>query len=319
MCRKLSSELYGINMLYRNMINKSNNDCIVTINDINTKTNTPTSKGYRGMYKFGLCIFNRELLKGRGKKYNTVEEAKEAHRTKSLTSYHKARKQYKKDIDKTLSQISNKEYSYILSDFISKHYQFNYFVTLTLQQVRLKNKEKIYNKEEYAYATQQDYIQYQKDYTLTQVQDNVTTYLERLKYKNNSIVDYYFVTYEKTIQGHWHAHITMQISNTSKQYWSTFLTQKWNLGIAKTLKIRKDTSTKENTANVIHYLCEDLDHKDINIVSWDTNITKDSKRIFTETDLNALHDIEYWLDTDNTEQVLLLLPHLPITQQKQTA
>lgn len=123
------------------------------------------------------------------------------------------------------------------------------------------------------------------------------------------------VTFEKTIKGHWHAHIAMQITNTSKQYWSTFLTQKWNLGIAKTKKIRKDTSTKENTANVLHYLTTDLEHKDLDIINWDTNITKNSKRIFTDLDLNTLEKIEYWLDTSNAEQVLNLLPHL----QKQTA
>lgn len=265
-----------------------------------------------------IVITKRSKVKGRSKKYNTVEEAKEAHRAKSLTHYHKARKQYKKDIDKTLSKISNKEYSYTLANFISKHYQFNYFTTLTFSQIRLKNKENTVVNES-NYVNQQDYIQNQKDYTLVQVQDNVNDYLSRLKHKNTNLIDYYFVTYQQTIQGHWHAHIALQITNTEKEYWSTFLTQKWNLGIAKTLKIRKDTPIKANTANVIHYLTEDIDHKDLNLISWDTNIDKNSKRIFNTNDLNTLEGLEYWLNTDNTEQVLLLLPHLPITQQKQTA
>lgn len=318
-CRKLGSELYIKNTLYRNTVNKIENNCILNYNDVST--NIPT--GYRGIYKYGLHTINSKVnLIYKSARY-TVEEAKERKRLSTnksrVKNYAEKHKQYKKDIDKSLSQISNKKLSWILANFFAKHYQFNYFVTLTFNQIRLKNKEKIYSKEEYEYALTQDYINTQKDYSLSQVQDNVTTYLNRLKHKQKSIVDYYVVTYQQTIKGHWHAHIAMQVTNTSKQYWSTFLTSRWNLGQAKTKKIRVDTPTKENTANVVNYLTKDVNHKDLDIINWDTNITKNSKRIFTDLDLNTLEKIEYWLDTDNALTVNKLLPHLPISNIKLTA
>ena len=269
-----------------------------------------------------IIITKRSKIKGR-KITLTPAQAKENKRQSTnksrVKNYAEKQKQYRKDIDKTLSQISNKKYSWILANFFAKHYQFNYFVTLTFNQIRFTNKEKITTEYEYAYTIEQDYIQNQKALTLEYVQQCVNNYLNTLKYKNNSIVDYYVVTFEKTIKGHWHAHIAIQISNTSKDYWSTFLTSRWNLGQAKTKKIRVDTPTKENTANVINYFTKDLEHKDVNVVHWDTNIDKDSKRIFTAYDLDTVEKIDYWLDTSNTLTVNKLLPHLPISNIKLTA
>ncbi|AIM39298.1 hypothetical protein KO02_23335 [Sphingobacterium sp. ML3W] len=303
--RKLSSKIYGINMLHSNTINKSKDNCIVTINDINTKTNTLYAKGYRGMYQYGLCIFNSKLNIGKSKKYNTLDEAKEAKRISTnksrLKHYNNNRKQYKKDIDKSLSQINNKKLSWILANFLSTHYQFNYFTTLTLKQIRFTNKEIFFTINDYDYLIQQDYIQNQKDSTLEFVQQCVNNYLDNIKYKGVGLIDYYVVTFEKSIKGNWHAHIAINITNTSKEYWTSYLTKYWNLGIGKTKKIRVNTATKKNTVNVIHYLTKDVNHKDLDIITWDTNIDKDSKRIFIDGDLDSLEDIQYWLNTNNVE------------------
>lgn len=278
-CKKLGSKLYGKNTLYTNTINVIEKNCIIRYKDINTVTNTLNVNSYRGLYSYGLMIFNRELNKGRPTKYNTLEEAKQAHNAKALASYYKSKKQYKKDIDKSLSQISNKKYSYELAKFFNKHYNFNYFVTVTFCQIRFTNKEKIRTQEDYNNAVQQDYIQRQRNYTLSQVQDNLNNYLNRLNYKESKVFNHYVVSYEKCKKGQWHAHIALNITNTSKEYWTTFLSKKWYLGKAKTLKIRKNTSVKDNTANVLHYLIKDINHKSESLICWDTDIDKHSHRI----------------------------------------
>lgn len=63
---------------------------------------------------------------------------------------------------------------------------------------------------------------------------------------------------------------------------------------------------------LINYLLKDSEkNEDRNIVVWDMDITRDTSRIFTDTDLDSRDRIKYWLSTANKKTVERIMQILP--------
>ncbi|WP_164109568.1 MULTISPECIES: hypothetical protein [Sphingobacterium] len=232
-------------------------------------------------------------------KYKNDEERKQAHNKQSLTHYHNKNSDYNKDIDKSISFIKlDKKAGEILTEFYAQHYDFNYFETLTLdREYKLKNKERAYTVDDYKDYVKQNYVSKQKDLTLNQFQNLVQSYLKNLKRDGKLIYDYYFISYEKNPSQNWHAHISFYIPlpySDKNEYWHNWLNRSWKYGIAKALKI-KSRNHLENKNKVLSYIGKDLNNLESEIIRWDCNIDKYSKRLPSQNDLTD--SLDYALET----------------------
>lgn len=291
--------LYCNNILYRNYILKKYDNCIV--NDVNH-----IPKGKRGLILYGLLVINNK--KGRPTLYNNQEERNTKRKEQKLNWYHHQRIQYNKDINKELTTtLTNKEYSTILSNFYSNHYEFNYFITLTYNNTaKLFNKESIKTDNDYKEYIKQDYVQQQRNITLEQFKKLVYKYLDSLKRDNKLVYDNYFLTFERNINQQWHCHIAINIPlpySDSNKYWYNYLSTKWYYGISK-IKVIKSRNHEENKIKVLEYITKDITMNNHQFIEWDSNIDKNSNRLVNQYDL--VDNLNYSLSTYTN----------PITQSK---
>lgn len=238
-------------------------------------------------------ITKQNLNTHRPTKYTNREEYKEKRKQQKRDYYHNHpdRVKHRKDIDKTLSINTKASYINALKPFFSEHYPCTHFVTLQSGfMLDYKDAKVTKTKEDYEYNRQQNKYQIQPSYTLNSCKRRVKEYINNLVKDGQKIYSHYIVTYHKShYDNTYHAHLLINIIDDSIVNKYTFLYNRWKYSQKKKQMVKKIYNQKE----ILGYMMEEKKRLNAtDIVDWDTDITKETKRIYSTQDLTK--DFGYW-------------------------
>ncbi|MGJ1506101.1 hypothetical protein [Sphingobacterium siyangense] len=214
----------------------------------------------------------RNLKCGMQQKYLDEVDKKIAKRCINKRYYAKKTAKYKRDIDRSISKVSNIKYREELKNFLTRNFEFNFFHTLTYNDTfYLMNKEKIRGINDYNDCVKQDYVSNQKNISLEQLRNYVERFIGTLERNGKKVYSHFFVSYERNSSQMWHAHIAINIVDSSISNVHMYLKNKWKLGISKVIKIKE---TIKDTETVLAYLSKNLGGYDSEIIQWDFGYEK---------------------------------------------
>lgn len=209
----------------------------------------------------------RNLKCGMQQKYLDEVDKKIAKRIINKRYYAKKTARYKRDIDKSISKVSKARYREELRNFLASNFEFNFFHTLTFNDsFYLMNKEKLNGIDDYNDFVKQNYVSNQKNISLDQLRKYVEKFVGTLEKDGKKVYSHFFVSYELNSSQMWHAHIAINIVDSSISNVHMYLKNKWKLGISKVIKIKE---TLKDTETVLAYLSKNLSGYDSEIIRWD--------------------------------------------------
>lgn len=230
-------------------------------------------------------------------RYNNSEQRHEARLKSKRDCYYKKNEQYKKDTDKTLTDTLRKDkFVKAVKEFYSEHYQFNYLWTPQSSfQLDKHDGNRIKDKSMFEYARQQDKYQIKKDNTLDGCIRQTERYLDRLTKNGKPIYDnYYYCIHKSHYTNSYHAHILLNITDTSIVNPYTYLKNRTKASKYQKRAVKKVYNVKE----MIGYLNEEYKRNNgdkLNVVYQDCNMDRNSLRVPNGLDLTV--DLEYSLKT----------------------
>lgn len=292
----------------------------MTLNNINTISIynvVNTTDKIKGKKRYLLRNVRRRKCKrntvGGQVKYKNDEERKQAHNKQSLTHYHNRpeRIKYKKDTDKTLS---NNDKKWVVEAYKALYcqYKFNYLITLqhgfvfdkkdgkasyVLEDNTNKRGAKYTDKEAKKYLKfddlrSQNKYQIKKCYSEQQCMNEALAYIHRLKKNGKYIFDNYVITIHKShYDNSYHAHIAINIIDTTIVNVHTYLANRWYKSTRKKQMVKKI----HNQSELIGYMMEEKKRLNADTVVVECNLNKHSKRLPNQLDLTD--NLDYALDT----------------------
>ncbi|TDS14827.1 hypothetical protein [Sphingobacterium paludis] len=223
----------------------------------------------------------------------TPEESQERIKQRRRDKYKQQVSQYKKDIDKSLSIKSKNKLVEATKKFYSEHYQFNYFLSLQDGLTIDKRDRNIAKTSDgYHQLRNQDKYQIARAISLQSCIQRTEKYIQSLVKNGKPIYDnYYYVVHKSHYDNSYHAHIAINIIDTTIANVHTYLQNRWHYSTRKKQMVKKVYDIKE----CIGYMNEEKKRLNAEEVYAECNINKCSNRLVTQSDL--VDDINYSLKT----------------------
>ena len=317
---RINKQAYNNNVLYQYYGINPNVNYLLAYQDINPKTNKINITGLEALYIYGLNVFHKVV--GRPIVF-TKEEAKERTNQRRRDKYAKQVEQYKKDTDNSLSTANTKKWVVDAFKALYSQYHFNYLITLQhgfvfdaedgkatyiLPDKTDQKGKKHTDKEAKKYLSfdelrSQKKYQIKKCYNEQQCLDEALSYIRRLKKNDKYIFDNYFITIHKShYDNSYHAHIAINIVDTSIVNVHTYLANRWYKSTRKKKMVKKI----HNQSELIGYMIEEKKRLNADIVLSECNLNRHSKRLVNQSDLTD--GLKYALNTfthPETQKTLL--------------